>query len=123
MGAHGGRTPFQTLMRPRPVPRHMGPGPADKVVVKNVNVPGYTGRVDRTKYQAMKKALLKILPSKDPGLTQAEMFQAVAPHVPKDLFPDMGKVMWWAKSVQLDLEAKRVMVRDRASRPLRWRRT
>jgi hypothetical protein len=30
--------------------------------------------------------------------------------------------MWWAKSVQLDLEARRLVVRDKRSKPLRWRK-
>ena len=35
--------------------------------------------------------------------------------------PEM-KAGWWMKGVQLDLEAKGLMVRD-GGKPLRWRRT
>ena len=90
-----------------------------KVVVQNVNVPGYTTRVDAAKYGAMRKAMLKVLPRKAPGLTQAEMWDALARVVPKGVFPDRGKVGWWMKSVQLDLEAKKMLVREK-SKPLRW---
>jgi len=92
-----------------------------KVVVQNVNVPGYTTRVDAAKYGAMRKAMLKVLPRKAPGLTQAEMWDALARVVPKGVFPDRGKVGWWMKSVQLDLEAKKVLVREK-TKPLRWHR-
>ena len=42
----------------------------------------------------MKKALLKALPAKAPGLTQAEMFSAVGPHLPADQFPGGAKAGW-----------------------------
>ena len=93
----------------------------EKIVVQNVNVPGYTHRVDATMYVAMRKALLKMLPRKSPGMTQTEMWQGLAAHAPKSLFPDSGKIGWWMKTVQLDLEAKKVLVREQ-TRPLRWHR-
>lgn len=93
----------------------------ERVTVENVNVPGYTTRVDAGMYHAMRRALLKALPSKAPGLTQAEMGAAVLPHLPKDLFPGGAKAGWWAKSVQLDLEAKGIVTREK-TKPLRWHR-
>jgi hypothetical protein len=93
----------------------------DRVKVQNVNVPGYTARVDRHKYEAMKKALLKVLPKEAPGLTQAEMFKAVLPHLPDELFPGGAKAGWWAKTVQLDLEARGAAKRE-TTKPLRWHR-
>lgn len=92
-----------------------------KIVVENVNVPGHTTRVDATKYNAMKTALLKILPTKAPGLTQKQMMTGVVPHLPEELFPGGAKSGWWMKSVQLDLEAKGVVVRD-TTKPLTWRK-
>jgi hypothetical protein len=96
-------------------------GAADRVTVRNVNVPGYETRVDRRKYEAMKKALLKVLPRKAPGLTQAEMLGAVPAHLPAELFPSGAKAGWWAKTVQLDLEAKGEIGREK-TKPLRWHR-
>ena len=101
--------------------------PADKIVrekipVENVNHPGKTTNVDAAKYAAMKKALLKVLPKKPPGLTQSEMKEATKPHLPEDLFPAGATAGWWAKTVQLDLEAKGVLIRTDA-KPLTWHRT
>jgi hypothetical protein len=96
-------------------------GTGDRVTVQNVNVPGYSARVDASKYEAIKRAFLKTLPAQAPGLTQAEMFKAVLPHLPEDLFPGGAKAGWWAKTVQLDLEAKGVVKRE-PTKPLRWRR-
>ncbi len=96
----------------------MTPG-SEKIVVENVNVPGRSSRVDAAMYRAMKAAMLKVLPAKAPGLTQAEIREAVVPHLPQDLYPSGAKAGWWAKTVQLDLEAKGVVIRE-ATRPLRW---
>jgi uncharacterized protein YdhG (YjbR/CyaY superfamily)/effector-binding domain-containing protein len=97
--------------------------PAARVTVKNVNHPGQANRVERPKYDAMKKALLTVLPRKAPGLTYAEMSRAVKALLPSDLFPGGTKAGWWTKTVQLDLEAKGVVVRERGVSPLQWRRT
>jgi hypothetical protein len=92
-----------------------------RIVVENVNHPGQSTRVDAAKYAAMRSALLKALPARAPGLTQAEMLHAVLRHLPREHFPGGAKAGWWAKTVQLDLEAKGLLVRE-ASRPLRWHR-
>lgn len=111
--AHPRRVP-----RPSAAPRRS----AERIAVENVNTPGRVVMLDAAKHGAMRKALLKALPKRAPGLTQAEMFEAVLPHLPEDLFPGGDKAAWWAKSVQLDLEAKGVVVRERAAKPLRWHR-
>jgi hypothetical protein len=92
-----------------------------RITVENVNVPGYKTRVNATMYQAMKQAMLKVLPDDEPGLTQAEILEAVVSHLPEDLFPGGAKAGWWAKTVQLDLEAKGRLVRE-LTKPLRWHR-
>jgi hypothetical protein len=91
----------------------------DKITVENVNVPGHTTRVDAAKYLAMKQAMLVVLSGVEPGLTQAEIREAVIPLLPADLFPGGATAGWWAKTVQLDLEAKGVVIRE-ATKPLRW---
>jgi hypothetical protein len=93
----------------------------ERIVVENVNVPGRTTRVNAAMYHAMRRAMLKVLPSKEPGLTQAEIREAVIPHLPEDLYPGGAKAGWWAKTAQLDLEAKGIVVRE-ATKPLRWHR-
>lgn len=94
---------------------------AKQVAVRTINKPGYTANVNGAKYEAMRKALMKVLPRKAPGLTQAEMFKALRAHLPEDLFPGGAKANWWGKTVQLDLEAKGDVVRD-PTKPLTWRR-
>ena len=93
-----------------------------QVEVENVNVPGLKTNVDAAKYNAMKTAFLKVLPKKSPGLTQKEIRISVVPHLPEALFPKGATAGWWAKTVQLDLEAKKQVVRE-PTRPLRWHRS
>jgi hypothetical protein len=94
-------------------------GNDERITVENVNVPGRTSRVNAAKYQAMKEAMLQVLPREQPGLTQAEIREAVLPHLLQDLYPGGSKAGWWAKTVQLDLEAKGIVIRE-AAKPLRW---
>jgi hypothetical protein len=88
------------------------------VTVRTPNVPG-SRQVDATKYAAMEKVLLRVMPSRAPGITQGEMWTAVAKLAPKDTFPKKTHA-WWAKCVQLDLEARGVLAR--AGKPARWHR-
>ena len=83
----------------------------DKIEVENPNTPGRTERLDRAKYQAMRDALLPVLPNKPPGLKVAEAKEALLPHLNQELFPGGAKAGWWLKAVQLDLEAKKIIAR------------
>lgn len=98
-------------------------GEPRKIEVENVNTPGRTTRLDADKYAAMRASLLAVLPAAPPGLNQAEMAAAVVPHLPAALFPGGAKAAWWAKTVQLDLEAKGLLRRVSSPRPTRWYRT
>jgi hypothetical protein len=91
--------------------------PGDRVVVENVNHPGKTSTVDGAKYREARAALLAALP-RSGGLTQAEMIAGVRQRLGGELAAKAG---WWTKCVQLDLEAKGVVVRD-GKKPIRWRR-
>jgi len=90
------------------------------VIVENINVPGRRTHVNAARYGAVRRALLEVVPRRRPGVTQVEMFAAVREHLPEDLFPGGAKANWWAKTVQLDLEAKGVLRRSSDGRPLRW---
>ena len=85
--------------------------PDDKIEIENVNKPGKSERVDRAKYQAMRKALLAALPDEAPGLTVPDAKEALLPLLPDELFPQGATAGWWLKAVQLDLEAKGVIKR------------
>lgn len=79
----------------------------------------HTMQVDADKYQAMREAILQALPPAAPGLTAAEMMEAVLPLLPDTLFLGGAKAGWWMKGVQLDLEARKSITRE-TSKPLRF---
>jgi hypothetical protein len=91
---------------------------AAKVTLQNLNHPGYAKQVDAPMYEAMKRAFLKVLPKAEPGLTFDELAGAVLKHLPEDLYPGGAKAGWYTKAVQMDLEARGIIVRAK-SRPLR----
>ena len=82
------------------------------ILVENAVSPGRQTPVNAGKYEAMSKAYLAALPSDEPGATPAEIKAKLLPHLPEDLFPGGNTAGWWAKCVQLDLEAKGVIVRS-----------
>ena len=94
------------------------PDHEEKIEVENVKSPGRVQRVNRAKYEAMKHALLAILPLRTPGLTVAEAKAELLPLLPEDLFPGGAKAGWWLKAAQLDLEAKGIIGREE-TKPLR----
>lgn len=97
-----------------------------KTVVENINCPGKTSRVNTEKYEAMKAALLQAIPMSNDvpqrGITQNEMQLAIQAFLPNSLWPNGEKSGWWAKTVQLDLEAKLLLKRT-DTKPLRWYKT
>jgi len=95
-----------------------GTGGVERVSVENVNHPGTSRRVHAAKYQSMRKALLKAVPARPPGATVAEALTAAKRHLPDALFPKGALAGWWFKTVQLDLEAKRLIARTKTT-PLR----
>ncbi|MBC8162093.1 MAG: hypothetical protein H7Z42_12845 [Roseiflexaceae bacterium] len=88
------------------------------IEVENIHHPDSIRRVQADKYEAMKHAYLKILPTIPPGLSGAQILEQVVAHLPEDLFPGGAKAGWWAAAVQLDLEAKGIIKREQTS-PIR----
>ena len=94
---------------------------SEKIEIENVNHPGHVTRVDAEMYKDMKGAFLEVLRKTSPGLTEAEIRDRVIAHLSQRLFPEGAKAGWWTKAVQLDLEAKGIVAREK-TRPLRWRK-
>ena len=69
-----------TEQKPSPKP--------DRVRIENVNHPGKSTPVDAGMYHAMREALLAVLPTSSPGMTETQMRDAVTPKLPAELFPD-----------------------------------
>lgn len=92
-----------------------------KIEVENVIRPGSARKVDAVKYSAMRDAYLAVLPPAPPGLTPGEILTRLVARLDAESFPGGAKAGWWAKTVQLDLEAKKIVTRA-ASGPVRlWK--
>jgi hypothetical protein len=83
----------------------------DQIEIESITTPGRTERVNRPKYEAMRAALLAVLPTAPPGMKVPEAKAALLPLLPEALFPAGDKAGWWLKAVQLDLEAKGIIQR------------
>jgi len=82
-----------------------------------VKYPGRITLVDARMYVDMRAAFMAIVPVGIPGLTVAQIQELI-----KHRFPRDANASWWAKTVQLDLEAKGIIARERSS-PIRLYRT
>ncbi len=94
------------------------PDKSDKIEVISITTPGRVERLDRAKFEAMRDALLAVLPAEPPGLTVAQARDKLIPLLPQDLYPGGDKAGWWLKAVQLDQEARGV-IRRAAGSPVR----
>ncbi len=91
----------------------------EKIEVFNINKIGTSAFVQKDKYDEVKKVLIEFMPHESPGLTQDEMASLVIAKVSHKIFEDRSKAGWWMKTVQLDLEARQVMIREK-TKPTRW---
>jgi hypothetical protein len=92
-----------------------------QIEIENVGQPGKIYRVDATKFTEMKRAVLAVLPDAAPGMTPATLIETVKPLLDQTLFPGGDTAGWWVKSVQLDLEAKKLITRAPKAPVRLWR--
>lgn len=95
---------------------------SEKIEVRNLNHPESIQLVDAKMYKAMRVAYLKAVPRDKHGSTLDEIRKRLPALLSHDAFPGGKKLNWFAKVVQLDLEAKGIITRDKSS-PLRLRQT
>ncbi len=78
-------------------------------------------RIDAAKYEAMKAALLAVVPAAEAGIPFQDLADAVRPHLPAELFAN-ASVSWYVTTIKLDLEARGLIERVPGARPQRLRR-
>ena len=84
---------------------------SDTIEVEMFGHPGKTYRKNAAKHAEMRAAVLAVTPADPPGLTPAQIIEAVKPHLSEAIFPGGETAGWWVKCVQLALEAKGVLKR------------
>lgn len=91
--------------------------------IETLNVTGAGGvRIDKSVYNAVKKAILAAVPRTGEGLLFKDLPREVAARVPASMFAKRGSASWYATTVKLDLEARGLIERVPGSRPQRLRR-
>lgn len=79
-------------------------------------------RVTRATYEAYRKALLEVIPDSEEGIEFSALSKAVQPHVDKAIL-ETSSAGWWATTVKLDLEARKLIERVPEKGRQRVRRT
>jgi hypothetical protein len=78
-------------------------------------------RIDAARYQAMKTAILKVVPATAEGVTFASLPALVAEQLPAETFRG-ASIPWYATTVKLDLEARGLIARVPGRSPQRLRK-
>lgn len=71
--------------------------------------------IDAAKFEAFRKAILKVVPKREPGVAFSDLPELVAPHVPEGI----GSLPWYTTTVKLELEVRGEIVRVPKSSPQR----
>lgn len=87
----------------------------ERVKLENVKSPRESWDVDAGIYEAMKQAILKILPNKPPGLTVGENAERRPCLSARSAVPGRREAGGRAEAVQFDLEAKGVVIREKVA--------
>ncbi len=96
------------------------------IQARNVNHPEHRENLKAEKYHIMREAMLAALPVAE-WMSFSDMEDKIRAYllekqVPGALFPKPGSVRWYAKAVQLDLEARGEIERQPKKSPLHLRK-
>lgn len=80
-------------------------------------------RILKWKYDAVREAILKVVPKEEPGLPFKELSIRVEEALAPDSRSELGSIGWYTTTVKLDLEARGFIARIVGSRPQRLIRT
>lgn len=91
----------------------------EKVVCENPVREKKPIRIDRWKYDAVRKAILSSLSRKGEGTLFSELASHVKSRLTHDVRDRIGSVEWYTTTVKLDMEAKGEIRRVRGMHPQR----
>ena len=63
-------------------------------------------RIERWKYDAVRKAILASVPDAEPGIAFRELWQLVPDKLEQRELEELGSLGWYLTTVKLDLEAR-----------------
>lgn len=79
--------------------------------------------IDKAKYDAMRRALLKVVPGTASGVAFKDLTRLVKPHLDPDVFGPGVSIPWYVVSVKQDLEARGLLEQVPGAKPQQLRRT
>jgi hypothetical protein len=77
------------------------------------------GRISKTKYEMVSKAILDLIPEDEIGFRFKDLAEAVAGSLTPEQLEVLGSVGWYTTSVKLDLEARGLIERFPGKGPQR----
>jgi hypothetical protein len=92
-----------------------------RVTTLSGNQSGPGPRISEDRYNAVRDALLEVVPFSDRGVPIPDLASLIEPLLPKPLFRGTS-ISWHVATVKLDLEARELIERVPGSKPLRVRR-
>ncbi len=99
------------------------PKTTDKVLCQTPTAGKQPTVIDRWKYDAVRKAILKVIPRRGEGLPFRELPEKVKAALPDRQLAQLGSVSWYTTTVKLDLEVRGEIRRIEGARPQRLLRT
>lgn len=91
--------------------------------VRTLHPAGKNGvNIERAKYDAMRKALLAVIPKRRDGVAFRQLTDLVRARLPKRTFPPEASVKWYVVAVKQDLEARGLIEQVPGRKPQHLRR-
>ncbi len=87
---------------------------SDKVMTQHPEKEKTGVNIDRSKYEFVKQAVLKVIKEQQP-ITPKDLFMEMSEKYGADF---QGSITWYTESIKLDLEARGVIAHDRKTRKI-----
>lgn len=76
-------------------------------------------RIDAWKFDAVRKAILKVVPKRGDGVAFSDLPDLVKKQLPAQQSKDLGSLMWYVTTVKLELEVRGEIARVARAAPQR----
>jgi hypothetical protein len=98
------------------------PAEPEMVELLNANTGRTGGRLPKRRYEAMRTALLKVIPITRTGIAYKDLNARVTPLLPAWWRKEGWSISWHIATVKLDLQARGLLENVPDARPMRVRR-
>jgi hypothetical protein len=99
------------------------PKTRDKIQCRTPTPGKQPTRIDRWKFDAVRRAILAVLPRKGEGVRFTELTGLVKAELSAEELRDLGAPMWYVTTVKLELEVRGEIRRVKDATPQRLLRT